>query len=129
MAAEVDNDETGLENDDCISFSDEPKSQKIKVGATSYLLKEMMGPDVGKWQAYDASRIKMSKGGKVDMAPDAFKEYSATLINLCTFDDENKNVSKKVIMAWPASAINGIFEICQTMNALNAEGKEEAKKA
>lgn len=132
MADEVKSEVNEVE-DDCIVFNEEPKTQKIKIKngegkLTTYLLREMMGPDVAKWQEFDAGRIKVTRN-RIDMAPDAFKEYSATLINLCMFDESDTKVTKAQVLKWPSTTINGIFDICQTMNGLNAEGRDAAKKA
>jgi len=114
-------------------FSDEPATQEIKLKSKSgevktFTLRELMGDALSKWQAYDASRISVSRN-RIDMAPDAFKDYSATLISMCLFDDLGNPVKISTIRNWPSSAINGIFEICQTMNGLNVEGRDKAKKA
>jgi hypothetical protein len=121
-------------NDGCAVFSDEPQVQgvwiKSKDGTKKkYYLKELMGPDLAKWQTFDAARIKVVRN-RIDMEPDAFKEYSATLISMCMYDEDDKQVPvKSIIKSWPATTINGLFEMCQTMNGLNAEGRDQAKKA
>jgi len=121
-------DENEVPDDDCVVFSDEPKSKKVKVGASSYLLKEMMGSDLQIWQAFDSTRVKVARN-RVEMSPDAFKEYSATLINLCLYDSNGSRVPKAVITKWPSSAITGLFTLCSEMNGINGEGQEQAKKA
>lgn len=112
-------------------FTDEQKTEPIKFktsgGVKDYILRELMGPDLAKWQAHDASRITVTRN-RIDMAPGAFRDYCAVLINMCLFDETGIAIPKATIMSWPSTAITSLFDKCQTMNGLNAEGKEQAKK-
>lgn len=122
-------------DEDCLVFHEERQTKKIKIldkegKATYYMLREMDSPSVAKWQGYDAKRIKVSRSGRIDMSEDAFKDYSATLINLCLWDlNLTDRIPISKIKTWGALTLNGLFDFCQTMNGLNAEGKEQAKKA
>lgn len=113
-------------------FTDEQKTESVKFkmkdgGTKDYTLRELMGPDLAKWQAFDSTRITITRN-KIDMAPGAFREYCAVLINMCLFDETGTAVDKRTIMSWPSTAITGLFDKCQTMNGLNEEGREKAKK-
>lgn len=124
---------TSEEDSSGLVFTEEqaeiPFKIKKKDGrVVEYILREMMGPALGEWQTYDAGRMKLNKR-RIEMAPDAFKKYAATLIGLCAFElPANSPVPVKEIMGWKSSIITKLFETAQTMNGLNDEGKEQAKK-
>lgn len=110
-------------------FSEEAVERKVKIGTTDYVLREMMGADLGKWQQYDAGRMKLVKN-RLEMSPDAFKTYAATLINYCLFPAGKYDpVPIKTIMSWRSTIITGLFNACQTLNGLTLDSQDKAKKA
>jgi hypothetical protein len=52
-----------------------------------------------------------------------------SLLSMCLYDQDGKLVSLEAIQLFPSDALKGLFNIAQTMNALNMEGEAEVKKA
>lgn len=108
-------------------FDEERRERPVTIGKESYLLREMMGTDLGKWQGYEQTRMKVVKN-KVEIQQDAFREYAATLINLCMVDVQGAPVSKQKIMGWRSTIITGLYDACRDLNGLSPDGQEQAKK-
>ncbi len=124
------------EEEDALVFHETRKSKKVVIfneqtgSKTRYLLVEMMGPDIEKWTKFQTVRIMgSSRRGRPDPKDADFKDFNANLIALCLWDEAGENrIPVSTIKEWPASTLNGLFDYCQTMNGLNDEGREQAKK-
>lgn len=126
------------EDEDCLTFRESRQTKKVKIyneetgRAKKYLLVEMMSDGVEEWTKFEFTRLTGGKArrGRPDPKDANFKDYAATLISMCLCEEDGKTpVPKSVIRDWPASTINGLFDVCQTMNGLNEEGRDQAKKA
>lgn len=133
MTEEDQKDESQVEESfDGLVFEEEPESKPVRIkdrngNVHNYVLREMSGAALGRWQSYDASRMKLVRN-RLEMAPDAFKEYAATLISLNLLDETNQHVPVQTILRWKSSIITGLFDECQRMNGLTADSREQAKK-
>lgn len=89
-----------------------------------------MSAGVSAWQKYTATRIQLGKKGKPDIDTLDMREYNATLLSMCLYrEDKTTPVpTAEIVKTFPASMLNKLFDYCQTMNGLNEEGLEQAKK-
>lgn len=113
---------------DAKEYADTPAQLKRKVGKEKFLLCELGGDDLAKWMKFVATRVKGDSKGVKGKDSD-FRDYHANLIVMCIKTDGGAAVPFSKVKGWPSSTLNGLFEDCQTMNGLNDEGKEQAKKS
>jgi hypothetical protein len=98
-------------------------------GVAEYELREMGSPEVASWMNFQQVRIT---GGKRKPNPgdSDFRQFQANLIHLCLYEKgTNSRVPIAVIDKWFAGTLSRLFDQCETMNGLNEQGKEQAKKA
>lgn len=131
------------QDEDELVFQETVSMKKVSIvnekdrSKTPYVLVEMGSDGVERWMKFQTSRLAGGGNrGRPDITKADFRDYTATLISYCLFERKDgdelapgKSVPIEVIRNWPASTLNGLYEICETMNALNDEGKEKAKKA
>lgn len=125
------------DDEDCLVFRGTRQEKKVKIlledGAPPhrFWLIEMFSDGVEKWMKFQTTRLSGGgKRGRPDISDANFKDYTATLISMCLYDDTKQNrIPLDVIRNWPASTLNGLFDYCETMNGLNEQGREQAKKA
>ena len=129
MADEKDDETKNEDLNAPLVFDEEQRERDVKVGTGEYILREMMGDALGKWQGFEQTRMKISKG-RVEMQPEAFEKFAAVLINLCLFDKAT-NVAVPVvkIQKWRSTIITGLYDACRDLNGLSPDGQDQAKKA
>ena len=121
--------------EDALVFHEERQTKPVvivgKDGARKrYLLKEMMSDDIGEWTKFQVVKVSGGVRGRPDPNRADFRDHTAKLISLCLYDESGTDrVPIHVIKEWPGSTLSGLFDYCQTMNGLNDEGREQAKKA
>lgn len=121
--------------DDVPEYSSVRKEEKVKVDGTRYILRDMMGDDLAEWSKFQATRVMAgAKRGRPDPAAVDFRGFNAKLISMCLYHvgPDGKvagPVAQSVIEKWSAPVLTALFDRCQTMNGLNEEGQEAAKKA
>lgn len=94
------------------------------------LLVEMMSDQVAEWRKHEM-QCMVGAGGAPSLAKADLRGFQEKLISLCLHDPTGQTpVPHKTIMGWqlPSKALHILFTACQTMNGLNEEGREQAKK-
>jgi len=119
---------------DAPEFSTARKQQRVKVDGVRYIAQDMMGDELGAWMKYQATRLVDGKKGRPDVNKADFSEFNAMLISLCLYEVDAagapaRKVPIDLVKKWSAPVLNYLFDLCQRMNGLTEDGREEAKKA
>jgi len=109
-----------------------------------YLLKEMDSPVRDAWVQDQQTRVALDESGKPIHGGTNMNGFYANLIDKCLYGPVqtdadgnviysdpscNRKVTTQDVNAFPSSAQIDLFNECETLNALNRIGKEQAKKA
>ena len=117
------------DENDVLEFGGTRKTKLVKIAGQKYLLVEMMNSDLTAWTKYQATRVR-ERNGKPDIERANFDDFYAKLISMCLYDEKgDARIPMETIRdTFTASVISGLFDACQTLNGLNQEGRDEAKK-
>ena len=104
------------------------QDKKVKVEGEKMVAIEMMSDELANWMKFQAERL--SGGKRRPLPTDAdFTDYAAQLISMCLhYEDRTTLVPFETISKWGASTLSGLFDICQKLNGLDADAREEVKK-
>ena len=93
----------------------------------TYLLKEMIGPEIAAFRKWADARTKYDdKGNAVGVKQ--FDGLQSKLISMCLYDPDGTPVPLAVVDGFPVSTQEILFQACQRLNAMTDRGRDEAKK-
>jgi hypothetical protein len=107
-------------NEEEITLETEPGSAEI------LHLREMTAADRDKYLDRLTKRLKLGTDGQ-SQGVNRFDGLQADLISSCLWRGEAL-VTKQEVQAWPAAAVQGIFNDAQEINKLGADHAEETAK-
>lgn len=93
----------------------------------NFILREMMGDELGKWKDGQKTRFEKDKRGNV-IGFKSVRGLEADLISRCLYDEENNLVSAKEMLNWPPTILKCLAKDCQELNGLTDESEEAEKK-
>jgi len=94
--------------------------------AKKYILRELSGEARDTFLDNVGSRVQYDAEGKF-RSLSSLKGLQSGLLTLCLFDDQKKAVEPKTLDKYPATVLAKLFEVAQTLSALDIEGVSEAK--
>ena len=92
-----------------------------------FVLREMMGDELGKWKDGQKARFEKDKRGQV-IGFKSVRGLEADLISRCLYDEAGNLVPAKEMVNWPPSILKGLSKDCQDLNGLTDEAEEAEKK-
>ena len=104
------------------------EEKKIKIGATVYRVKEMLGVQRDSWMTKMGKRVKTGADGKPTGTLSDYNGVQADLIELCLYTEDDKPIPLGVAKEWPAKIQAKVFELCQELNGLGDEKNADAVK-
>lgn len=120
------------EPEEILSFTLVRKEKKVRLESGDgksaiFILRECSGPDRAAFQNNVGSRVR-TLPGSTDTYISNHAGLQEDLIGRCMYQaDGTTKVKESALKTWPASILDGLFKICQTLNGLG-QGAEEAAK-
>lgn len=117
-------DRTAIELD--LSFGEIPVTLKDpKTGESlDYTIRELTGTERDNYMQNLGSRTAKDKDGSTRVRN--FKGIQAALLVLCMQDSEGKNVTEKVVQAWPARVQSMLYERASKLSGLDDKAEDDA---
>lgn len=108
---------------------DERKVNLTGIDGTTrpYTIKEFDGSGRDAYLTELEKSLKFSADGKKVEGLKDLKDIQSSLLSLCLFDENNKNVGIEVLRTFPASTLSKLFRIAQELNGFGSDSGEQAK--
>lgn len=106
---------------DTPKFTISLKKQPVEIDGKIYTVVELTGKQRDAFLNTSANRVKLDdKGNAVGMRN--FDGIHTHLVSMCLRDPEDKLVPESTIKEWPATAVEALFKLSQTLSGLGDPG-------